>query len=172
VRRRPALLLLLAALAGCGGGEERAAPAGPGPATFVADVDASCEATRTAVRDGPRFPFRDFDPSNPDRRLRAVGRFYRKLDSEGTVAALTAELRTLDPPASLEARYSRMLGTLEALVAAMRAQTRAAAAGARGRMVEATTQVEAAFDDLGVAASDVGAFLCALSLERKPKALR
>jgi hypothetical protein len=54
----------------------------------------------------------------------------------------------------------------------MRAQTRAAAAGARGRTIAATEGVETAFDELGVAASDVGAFLCALSLERKPKALR
>jgi hypothetical protein len=169
---RPALLLVIAALAGCGGQEERAAPAGPDPATFVADVDASCEAVRNAVREGPRFPYRDFDPSNPDGRLRAVGRFYRELDSEGTVTALTDELRTLDPPASLEEDYSRMLGTLEALVAAMRAQTRAALAGDRARTIEATESVETAFDELGVAASDVGAFLCALSLERKPKALR
>ena len=71
---RPALLLLLAALAGCGGGEERAAPAEPDPAAFVAEADATCGRTRDAVREGPRFPFRDFDPSNPDGRLRAVGR--------------------------------------------------------------------------------------------------
>ena len=37
------------------------------------------------------------------------------------------ELRALAPPAALEARYGQMLGSLEALVAAMRAQTRAAA---------------------------------------------
>ena len=54
----------------------------------------------------------------------------------------------------------------------MRAQTRAAAAGDRARTIEATEGVETAFDDLGLAASDVGAFLCALSLERKPKTLR
>ena len=53
----------------------------------------------------------------------------------------------------------------------MRAQTRAARAGDRGRTIEATEGVEDAFDDLGLA-PDVGAFLCALSLERKPKALR
>jgi hypothetical protein len=172
VRRRPALLLVLAALAGCGGGEERAAPAAPDTTAFVAEVDATCGRTRNAVRAGPRFPFRDFDPSNPDGRLRAVGRFYRRLDSEGTVTALERELRALDPPQSLEERYSKLLGSLEALVAAMRAQTRAAAAGARARTIEATEGVETAFDELGVAASDVGAFLCALSLERKPKTLR
>jgi hypothetical protein len=173
VSRRPALLLILAALTGCGGGEEeRAAPSGPDPAAFVASVDATCDRTREAVREGPRFPFRDFDPSNPDGRLRAVGRFYRRLDSEGTVTALTSDLRALEPPASLEENYSRMLGTLEALVAAMRAQTRAALAGARARTIKATEGVETAFDELGLAASDVGAFLCALSLERKPKALR
>jgi len=172
VLRRPALLLVLAALAGCGGGEERAEPSGPDPAAFVAEVDATCNRTREAAREGPRFPFRDFDPSNPDGRLRAVGRFYRRLDSEGTVTALVEELRTLEPPASKEAVYSRMLGSLEALVAAMREQTRAAAAGARERMIEATSGVDAAFDELGVTASDTGAFLCALSLERNPKTLR
>ena len=172
MRRCIAPVLLIAALAGCGGGEERAAPAAPDTAAFVAEAEATCGRTRDAVRKGPRFPFRDFDPSNPDGRLRAVGRFYRRLDSEGTVAALAEDLRALEPPASLEPRYSALLDSLEALVAAMRAQTRAAADGARARTIEATESVETAFDDLGVAASDVGAFLCALSLERKPKALR
>jgi hypothetical protein len=173
VRRYVPALLLLAALAGCGGGEERAATASTeDPAAFVGEVDATCDKTRRATREGPRFPFRDFDPSNPDRRLRAVGRFYRRLDSEATVSGLVEELRRLQPPGSLEAPYSRMLGSLEALVAAMREQTRAAAAGARARMVEASAGVEAAFDELGLTASDVGAFQCALSLERWPKTLR
>ena len=167
-------VLLLAALAGCGGGEERAESqaATPDPAKFVAAVDARCDRTRTATREGPRFPFRDFDPSNPDGRLRAVGRFYETLDSEGTVTALTEDLRAMEPPASVEAPYGRMLAALEALVDAMRAQTEAAVDGARGRMVKATKEVDAAFDELGIAASDTGAFLCALSLERNPKALR
>ena len=83
-------VLLLAALAGCGGGEERSEThaATPDPAEFVAAVDQRCDRTRTAAREGPRFPYRDFDPSNPDGRLRAVGRFYEKLDSEATVTAL------------------------------------------------------------------------------------
>ncbi len=171
--RRIAPVLLLAALAGCGGGEERAEPAASAdPKAFVAKVDATCDRTQEAARAGRRFPFRDFDPSNPDGRLRAVGRFYRQLDSEGTVTALAGELRQLEPPASLEAPYARMLASLEALVAAMRAQTRAAVAGARARMIAATGGVEKAFDTLGETASDTGAFLCALSLERNPKTLR
>ena len=137
----------------------------------MATVDERCDRTRSATREGPRFPFRDFDPSNPDRRLRAVGRFYRRLDSEGTVTALVEDLRALDPPPSLEGRPRQMLGSLEALVAAMREQTRPPWR-ARARMIEATAGVEAAFDELGVTASDAGAFLCALSLERNPKALR
>jgi hypothetical protein len=164
-------MLLLAALAGCGGGEERPGST-PDPAAFIAAVDQRCDRTRSAAREGPRFPFRDFDPSNPDKRLRAVGRFYEKLDSEGTVSALTEDLRAMDPPPSVEAAYARMLGSLEALVEAMREQTRAAVAGARGRMIEATAGVDAAFDELGETASDAGAFLCALSLERNPKTLR
>jgi hypothetical protein len=167
-------VLLIAALAGCGGDEEPAPrpPAGPDRAAFVAEVDTTCDRTRRATREGPRFPFRDFDPSNPDRRLRAVGRFYEKLASESTVTALVASLRALEPPAALQERYARMLGTLEALVEAMEEQTRAAVAGARGRMIAATEKVETAFDELGLAASDAGAFLCALSLERKPKTIR
>ena len=38
-------------------------------------------------------------------------------------------------------------------------------------MIEATTGVEAA-STLGETASDAGAFLCALSLERNPKTIR
>ena len=165
-------LLLLAALAGCGGGEQRAEPAGAAAAAFVAKADARCGRTREATRAGPRFPFRTFDPSNPDGRLRAVGRFYGKLDSEGTVTALTEDLRAMKPPPSVEGAYGRMLGSLEALVEAMREQTRAAVAGSRGRMIAATADVDAAFDELGETASDTGAFLCALSLERNPKTLR
>jgi hypothetical protein len=172
VPRCLAPLLLLAAPAGCGGGEERPASSTPDPAAFVAAADRRCDRTRNATREGPRFPFRDFDPSNPDKRLRAVGRFYEKLDSEGTVTALTEDLRAMDPPASVEAEYERMVGSLEALVEAMREQTRAAVAGARGPMIEATAGVDAAFDELGETASDAGAFLCALSLERNPKTLR
>ena len=78
-----------------------------------------------------------------------------------------AELRRLEPPASLRERYSRMLGSLEALIATMQAQTQAAAAGARARTVAATARVEEAIDDLGLVASDVGAFpLCALARAR------
>ncbi len=172
--RSIAPVLLLAALAGCGGGEERAggAAATPDPAAFTATVDERCDRTRTAAREGPRFPFRDFDPSNPDARLRAVGRFYRRLDSEATVTGLAEDLRALDPPPSLEGAHDQMLASLDALVAAMREQTRAAVAGSRARMIEATKDVDTAFDELGETASDAGAFLCALSLERNPKTLR
>ena len=166
-------LLFLVALAGCGGGEERAEPAaGPDPQAFVARADSTCDRTQRAARDGPRFPFRDFDPSNPDGRLRAVGRFYRRLDSESTVRALAAELGRLRPPASLKAAYGRMLADLETLVGAMGAQTAAALSGERTQMIEATAAVDGAFDTQHESASDTGAFLCALSLERNPKTLR
>jgi hypothetical protein len=164
-------VLVIAALSGCGGGEERVSFE-PDPAEFVAAVDARCDRTRKATRAGPRFPFRDFDPSNPDGRLRAVGRFYRRLDSERTVTELADDLREFDPPPPVEPRHTEMLRSMDALVAAMHEQTRAASAGARGRMIEATEKVDAAIDELGVTASDAGAFLCALSLERNPKAIR
>ena len=169
--RSLAPLLVLAALSGCVGGEERASFE-PVPAEFVAAVDARCDRTRTATRNGPRFPYRDFDPSNPDGRLRKVGRFYERLDSEGTVTELADDLRKLDPPPSVEPAYAEMLDSMDALVTAMRRQTRAAAAGARKRMIEATEAVDAAFDELGMTASDIGAFRCALSLERNPKTIR
>ena len=168
--RSLAPVLVLAALSGCGG-EERVSFK-PDPAEFVAAVDARCDRTRTATRNGPRFPYRDFDPSNPDRRLRKVGRFYERLDSEGTVTELTDDLRELHPPPSVEPAYTEMLASMDALVTAMRAQTKAARAGARGRMIEATEAVDTAFDQLGTTASDTGAFLCALSLERNPKTIR
>jgi hypothetical protein len=173
VTRCLAPLLIIAALAGCGGGEGRAGPAeGPDPDAFMARADSTCDRVQRAARDGPRFPFRDFDPSNPDGRLRAVGRFYRRLDSEGTVRALAAELGRLRPPASLDAVYGRTLADLKALVTAMRAQTRAALRGDRAQMIEATAAVDAAFETQHESASDLGAFLCALSLERNPKTLR
>jgi hypothetical protein len=46
--------------------------------------------TQDASRAGPRFPFRTFDPTNPDRRRRAVGRFYAA-DLNALACALTRE---------------------------------------------------------------------------------
>ena len=74
----------------------------------------------------------------------------------GDGLALVEDLSALEPPASLEPAYAAMLGSLEALVAAMREQTKAAVAGSRERVIEATDDVELAFDELGEAASDTG----------------
>lgn len=168
-----AIAALVAAAAGCGG--EEAAPAdAPGDSkAFVAEVDEVCQMTQDASRDGPRFPFRAFDPTNPDqRRLRAVGRFYTRLDTEGTLDELGDRLRPLTPPAGLRAGFDRMLAELGRLRAAVKAQTQAALSADRKRMIEASTGVERAFEVLGDSAADLNAFACALSLERWPKTLR
>jgi hypothetical protein len=163
---------LLAPAAGCGG--EEAAPAGAGgdSKAFVAEVDRVCRMTQDAARSGPRFPFRTFDPTNPDRRQLAVGRFYARLDTEGTLEQLGERLRALQPPARLGAGFERMLADLDGLRAAVEAQTEAALSGDRGQMIEASTGVEHAFEVLGDSAADLNTFACALSLERWPKTIR
>jgi hypothetical protein len=170
------ILGLIGAATGCG--EEDAPPAGGGPRpadgrkAFVAKVDEVCQMTQDASRAGPRFPYRTFDPTNPDRRLRAVGRFYTRLDTEGTLAALGKRLRAMTPPAGLRAGFDRLLAELDRLREGVKAQTEAALSGDRARMIEASTTVEHAFDVLGDAAADLNTFACALSLERWPKTLR
>jgi hypothetical protein len=170
------ILGLIGAPTGCG--EEDTAPAGGATASgdggkaFVAKVDEVCRMTQDASRAGPRFPFRTFDPTNPDRRLRAVGRFYTRLDTEGTLEDLGDRLRAITPPADLRATFERMLTDLERLRVAVEEQTDAALSGDRERMIGASTDVEHAFDLLGDSAADLNAFACALSLERWPKTLR
>ena len=158
--------------AGCGG--EEAAPAGAAgdPKAFVAEVDGVCQVTQDASRAGPRFPFRTFDPTNPDRRQRAVGRFYTRLDTEGTLEALEQRLRALAPPADLRPTFDRMLADLDGLRGAVAEQTEAALSGDRARMIEASTAVEHAFETEHDSAADLNAFACALTLERWAKALR
>jgi hypothetical protein len=170
------ILGLIGTATGCG--EEDTAPAGgatgpgDGGKAFVAKVDEVCQMTQDAARAGPRFPYRTFDPTNPDRRLRAVGRFYARLDTEGALAELGDRLRPLTPPDQLRAGFDRMLADLDGLRVAVEAQTSAALSGDRARMIEASTDVEHAFEVLGDSAADLSAFACALSLERWPKTLR
>jgi hypothetical protein len=170
------ILGLIGTAPGCG--EEDTAPAGgatgPGGSAkaFVAKVDEVCQMTQDASRAGPRFPYRTFDPTNPDRRLRAVGRFYTRLDTEGTLEDLGGRLRAMTPPVDLRATFERMLTDLEGLRVAVEEQTEAALSGDRARMIEASTDVEHAFEVLGDSAADLNAFACALSLERWPKTLR
>ena len=177
-RRCSALVIagLVGVAAGCGG--EEAAPAGGAARAngdakaFVARVDEVCGMTQAASRHGPRFPYRTFDPTNPDRRQRAVGRFYTRLDTEGTLERLGEQLRDLTPPADLRAAFERVLSDLDRLTAAVRAQTEAATSGDRERLIEASGSVEHAFDVEHDSAADLEAFACALTLERWPKALR
>jgi hypothetical protein len=170
------ILGLIGTATGCGEQDRTpaggATDAGDGGKAFVAKVDEVCQMTKDASRAGPRFPYRTFDPTNPDRRLRAVGRFYTRLDTEGTLEHLGDRLRALTPPRDLRATFERMLADLEALRVAVEAQTEAALSGDRARMIEASTAVEHAFEVLGDSAADLNAFACALSLERWPKTLR
>ena len=156
-------LVLAIVVSGCGGADP--APMRPAAKNAVAAADRVCKETQDASRNGPRFPFRDFDPSNPDRRLRAVGRFYRKLDTEGTLTELAGELRELDGA-------GHVADALERLADATKEQTSAAVAGDRRRMIAATAGVDEALDREHEVAADFGAFACALSLERNPKTLR
>jgi hypothetical protein len=176
VTPRIGLVAGLAALAGCGGDPEQSAsrptPAATPSAAFVAQVDAVCRKTQDASRAGPRFPYRTFDPSNPDGRLRAVGRFYRRLDTEGTLASLERELAGVESSDGAPAGFGELLDGLAQQRAATRVQTRAAQSGDRERMIDATAKLDAAVDAQHLSAADFGAFGCALSLERNPKTLR
>ena len=167
-----AIAALAGAAAGCGGEEAAPADAAGDSKAFVAEVEEVCQVTQDASRAGPRFPFRTFDPTNPDRRQRAVGRFYARLDTEGALDQLGERLRAITPPAGMRAGFHRMLAELGRLRAAVRAQTRAALSADREEMIEASTGVERAFEVLGDAAADLNTFACALSLERWPKTLR
>src|SRR5687768_2967574 len=106
---------LIGAAAGCGGEEAAPAGTGGGAEEFVAKVDEVCRMTADAAQVGPRFPYRTFDPTNPDRRQRAVGRFYTRLDTEGSLDQLRERLRALQPPADQRAAFERMLADLDAL---------------------------------------------------------
>lgn len=169
---RCGLLAGLAALAGCGGESERPQPASTPSSAFVAQVDAVCKETQDASRAGPRFPFRDFDPSNPDARLREVGRFYRRLDTEGTLDRLVRDIAATESSDGAPAGFGELIEDLESLRAATLAQTKAAGSGRRARMIDATAKLDTALDAQHESAADFGAFACALSLERNPKTIR
>ena len=169
---RHGVLAGLAAIAGCGGEAERAQPAATPSAAFVTQVDAVCKKTQDASRAGPRFPFRTFDPSNPDGRLRKVGAFYAKLDTEGTLDALVREIAATESSDGAPAAFGEMVEGLRQLRAATLAQTEAAQSGDRARMIAATAKLERSLDAQHESAADFGAFACALSLERNPKTIR
>ena len=159
-------------LYGCGGEAQRPEPAATMSAAFVAQVDAVCRKTQDASRTGPRFPFRTFDPSNPDGRLRKVGAFYAKLDTEGTLDALARDVAATESSDGAPAAFGEMVAGIRELRAATHEQTKAAQSGDRERMIAATTKLERVLDAEHESAADFGAFTCALSLERNPKTIR
>ena len=170
---RAILAACAAFVAGCGADAPapREGSSGPGAApaaAVIAEAERRCKAVQDASRAGPRFPFRTFDPSNPDGRLRRVGRFYTRLDTEGTLEGLETDLKRIAPGGELDA----LVTDIARLEQATRAQTRAAVSGDRDRMIVATAHLEEVADAQHETAADLGAFACALSLERNPKTLR
>ena len=169
------VVMVTAVVAGCDDkrpeAQDPAPQAGAQSAAFLADVDRICKKTQDAARAGPRFPYRTFDPSNPDRRLRAVGRFYRRLDTERTLSRLVTKLRRFTPDAGQGRAFQRLVAELERLIIVTRAQTKAALSGSRSNMIATTADLETMIHRQHDSAADFNAFSCALSLERNPKTL-
>jgi hypothetical protein len=130
---------------------------------FRARADALCDRAAARLASLPPFPFQNFDPLHPDPKLLPkVGRFFTgPHDSRRIQRDLIAGLRALGRPPGDRQQWSQVLGALDARVAVMSAQDRAALAADVPAFVRSLGEVDANAVRVARSALVFGAVRCA-----------
>jgi hypothetical protein len=98
-------------------------------ATFVRRANTACRAAEAKGARLPRFPFPNFDPFHPEKKLLPkVGRFFDQPARRRLPRALLAELQNLGQPRASVKAWRRVLRSRQAALATETRQIRAALA--------------------------------------------
>jgi hypothetical protein len=104
-------------------------PRPPANARFIRRANAACNATEAKAAKLPGFPFSNFDPFHPDRKLLPkVGRFFDQPTRRRLPRALLGELQALGQPPAGSRAWRHVLRGRRALLSNESAQIKAAVA--------------------------------------------
>jgi hypothetical protein len=123
-----------------------------------------CSRAAAALDRLPRFPFTNFDPTHPDRKLLPqVGRFFTgRGDPRPTLRRLDIQLRALRQPPAERAAWQRYLAGRRAENAARQEQDNAALAADANAFVKSLHDIDAAARRIAIAAAVFGVPGCTL----------
>ena len=98
-------------------------------AGFIERANAACSATEAKAQKLPQFPFSNFDPFHPDKKLLPqIGQFFDQRSRKVLPRALLQELQNLGQPPQSALAWNNLLIARKALIANEAKQTTAALA--------------------------------------------
>ncbi len=139
----------------------------PRPATdvaFIRRADAACHATEAKASKLPGFPFSNFDPFHPDRKLLPqVGRFFDQPARRRLPRALLGELQNLGRPPASGRAWQQVLKARREMLTNETKQIKAALANDPAAFVRTVYQQSRDYNQLVFTSAVFGVQTCTFS---------
>jgi hypothetical protein len=133
-------------------------------APFIRRADAVCHATATKAARLPQFPFPNFDPFHPDKKLLPqVGRFFDQPSRRLLPRALLTGLRQLGQPPQARRAWDTLLKARRAAIINETKQTHAALADDAPSFVRSVYQQSRSYNNLVFRSAVFGVQSCTFS---------
>lgn len=132
--------------------------------TFIHRANAACHATESEASTLPGFPFSNFDPFHPDKKLLPqVGRFFDQPARRRLPPALLRELQKLGPPPAGNGAWQHVLEARRALLTNETGQIKAALADNTPGFVSTVYQQSRDYNQLVFTSAVFGVEACTFS---------
>ena len=136
-------------------------PRPAGNADFIRRANAACHATEAKAASLPQFPFSNFDPFHPDKKLLPqVGRFF---ESRRLPSALLQELQKLGQPPQSSPAWNNLLKARRAMIMNEAKQINAALADDASAFVRSVYQQSRSYNNLVFKSAVFGVQSCTFS---------
>jgi hypothetical protein len=131
---------------------------------FIRHANSACRATEAKAAQLPGFPFSNFDPFHPDKKLLPkVGRFFNQPARRRLPRALLAQLEKLGQPAASSKAWRNVLGAHRAALTTETTQIKAALAANAPAFVRTVYQSARDYNQLVFASAVFGVQSCTFS---------
>jgi hypothetical protein len=128
---------------------------------FISRAISACRSLQAIGSQLPPFPFSNFDPSHPDRKLLPqVGHFFDQPQRRRLAPELLTRLVGLGPPPAQPAEWAHLLRDRRAQIANERAQVQAALADNTAAFSRTVTRAGPVYNELVLASAVFGVQAC------------
>jgi hypothetical protein len=133
-------------------------------ASFIRRADTACRATEAKAAQMSQFPFSNFDPFHPDKKvLPRVGRFFDQPARRALPGALLGKLLKIGPPPAGRAAWQKVLNARRALIVNEAKQIKAALAADVPAFVHTVYQQGTDYNELVFTSAVFGVQSCTFS---------